>query len=74
MNPVVKVLFKCVIRFSIFVGTHLGIFVRKFLVYLRAVFAFPQKLARPLQIARTDVIFFMLFPASQRQVQNEYVS
>ena len=48
MNPVVKVLFQCISRFSIFVGTHFGIFVCKFLIYLRMVYAFPQKLAWPL--------------------------
>ena len=32
----------------IFVGTHFRVFVRKFSVHLRAVYASPQKLARPL--------------------------
>ena len=36
-----------------FVGTHLRIFVRKFFVHLRTVYATPQKLARPLSTALT---------------------
>ena len=34
--------------FLYFVGTHFRIFVRKLLIHLRTVYAFPQKLARPL--------------------------
>ena len=37
----------------LFVGTHFRIFVRKFLVHLRTVYASPQKLARPLGSVRT---------------------
>ena len=39
--------------FDCFCWTHFGIFVRKFLVQLRTVYASPQKLARPLFIIHT---------------------
>ena len=44
MNLVVKVLLRCGIRFSPFVGTHFWIFVCKFLTHLRMVYASSQKL------------------------------
>ena len=47
----------CVSLF-VFVGTHFRIFVRKFLVHLRTVYASPQKLALPLTM--TAVIYHFL--------------
>ena len=38
--------------FLYFVGTHFRIFVRKFLVHLRTVYASLQKLARPLNMVQ----------------------
>ena len=46
MNPGVKLLLKCVIRHSIFVGTHFKIFEHKFFIYLHMLYGSPQKLAR----------------------------
>ena len=50
MNLVVKVLLKnaAFVSLFLFVGTHFRIFVRKFLVHLRTMYASPQKLARRL--------------------------
>ena len=43
--------------FLYFVGTHFRIFVRKFLVHLRTVYASPQRLARLLRFFFQPIIF-----------------
>ena len=65
MNPVVKVLFKCVIRFSIsFRWCAFPNFCTQFLVHFRTVYASPQKSARP-EIKKTLISRQVYWPKAQ---------
>ena len=66
MNPVVKELFKCVIRFPIPFRWYAFLnFCTQVLIHLRTVCASPQKLARPQCNLRS--VFYFVFPAITRR-------